>query len=66
MLADWYFACRMELCERAHRDEMPRNIYILAVGIVWEYLVVRGQVNVSEEAQISELWKKSGHKGLGK
>ena len=38
------------------RDERPRNIY-WAVGLVRGHLVVRGQVDVSEEVQISELWK---------
>ena len=38
------------------REERPRNVY-WAMDLVRVHLVVRGQVDVSEEVQISELWK---------
>ena len=48
-----------------YRDERPRNVY-WAMGLVRGHLTIRGQVDVSEEVQISELWKDSGHEGLGR
>ena len=47
------------------RDERPKNVY-WAVGLVQEHLVVRGQIDVGGEVQISELWKDSGYEGLGR
>ena len=41
------------------------NVY-WAVGLVQGHLIVQGQVDVSKEVQISELWKDPGHEGLGK
>ena len=38
----------------------------MGVGLVREHLIVRGQVDVSKEVQISELWKDLGHEGLGR
>ena len=34
------------------------------MGLVRGYLIVRGQISISKEVQISELWKDPGPKGL--
>ena len=36
-----------------------RNVY-------WIVGLVREQLDINEDKQISKLWKDSGHKGLGK
>ena len=47
------------------RNERPRNVY-WTVGVVQEHLSVQGQVDISKEVQISELWKDSVYEGLGR
>ena len=34
------------------------------VGLVQGNLIVRGQLDISDDVQINRLWKDSGHKGL--
>ena len=46
-------------------DEGPRNID-WTMGLILGHLIVQGQVNVSKEVQISELWKDPSHEGLGR
>ena len=36
------------------------------MSLVRGHLVIRGQVDVSKEVQISELWKDPDHEGLGR
>ena len=37
---------------------------LFPVGLVQGNLIVRGQLDISDDVQINRLWKDSGHKGL--